>query len=205
MRVIMSVANSSSAEHYWPALSTTDTQREQLARQISEIHDGIRHLRTSLFEPLPSRPFRPERQPLLGMPNPGGKADLLGELLCVLQGDRGTDAEITALLAGDRGIEESKLIVNNGLQLVSGALDKLSYFTGAAMLSNNRNQNKSLGLSHSSTHTPISAGIRSLLYGFAFWLFHGNQETRLARMRVSQGTGLASSKYSFIIRAMLSP
>ncbi len=188
MRVIMSVANSSSAEHYWPALSRTDTQREQLASQISEIHDGIRHLRTSLFEPPLGRPFRPGIVPMLGMPNPGGKADLLGELLCVLQGNRGTEAEITALLAGDLGVEESKPIVNNGLQLVTDALDKLSYLTGAAMLSNNRNQNKSLGIIPLLyMYTDAGRYVRSLLYGFAYWLFNGNQEARLARMRIFCG------------------
>src|SRR5262249_31474091 len=168
--------------------SPADLQHEQLARQIAEIHDGVHHLRAALFEPVPSRPFCPGRVPLLGMPYPGGKPDLLGELLCVLKGNRGTEAEITALLAGDMGLAESKPIINNGQQLITDALDKLSHLTGATIVGNNLNQNKPLGIIPLLyTYTDAGRYVRSLLYGFAFWLLNRNQETRLARMRVFAG------------------
>lgn len=182
MRVIMSVCSPTSEEHYWPKARTNGGIQDTA---ITSIHDGIHQLRSTVFTPMPRRPFVPERHPIIGGISQDKKPDYLGELLCVLQGGKGIDSEILALLDIDKDASHEQ-ILSNGKNLTSRALDGLSHLIAIenVMPSTGKYQNRSLGI------VPLlyfyqdtGEFISSLVYGFVYWMLNGSPIDIMARKR----------------------
>jgi len=101
----------------------------------------------------------------------------LAELLTVMEGGKGQEAETERLMKKDKGASPEKIIVN-GWRLVDEALTTFEHLIGPSP--------KSLAI------VPLlyfyndgGRHVRSLLYGLVYWLFSGgNEGDVLARKRV---------------------
>ncbi len=122
-RVVMSIANIDSARHYWPSDVPETSNKAELAGKITEIVDGIDKLHGILFQPSYESPAKSRRlqQPLLIAPSVEMKPFYLAELLTVMEGGKGQEAETEKLMKNDKAESPEKIIVN-GWRLVDEAL-----------------------------------------------------------------------------------
>jgi hypothetical protein len=169
-RVVMSIANIDSSKYYWPANPPEGTNQNQLASKIANIVDGIEKLHSILFQPSFDSPAKSRRleQPLLIAPSVEMKPFYLAELLTIIEGGKGQEAETEKLLKKDKSALPDTIIVN-GWRLVDETLSTFDHLVGSSP--------KSLSLvpllyfySDSGRH------VRSLLYGLIYWLFSGGNE-----------------------------
>jgi len=178
-RVVMSIANIDSARHYWPSDVPETSNKAELAGKITEIVDGIDKLHGILFQPSYESPAKSRRlqQPLLIAPSVEMKPFYLAELLTVMEGGKGQEAETEKLMKNDKAESPEKIIVN-GWRLVDEALTTFEHLVGPSP--------KSLALvSLLYFYNDGGRHVRSLLYGLIYWLFSGgNEGDILTRKRV---------------------
>lgn len=178
-RVVMSIANIDSARHYWPSDVPESLHKTELVSKRTEIVNGIDKLQGILFQPPYESPAKSRRlqQPLLIAPSVEMKPFYLAEMLTVMKGGKGQEAETEMLMKKDKGAPPEK-IITDGWKLVEEALTTFEHLVGPSP--------KSLAI------VPLlyfyndgGRHVRSLLYGLVYWLFSGgNEGDVLARKRV---------------------
>lgn len=185
MRLIMSVANPESAEHYWPQDLSSLGDSSQWPNVIGKVHGGVSQMRTVLFHPTTDPiPFVPGRKPLLGTPKPAEKPTYIGQLLCVLAGNKGTDSDIANLLEHDKNAIAQQIVMN-GQRLIERTLDSLSHIVEREDPRNPKSQNKSLNIVPLLYfYQPRGDYIRGMIYGFLYWMLHGEHDEILLRKRL---------------------
>ena len=176
-RAVMSVANISSAKHYWPSQAPDGANKAALEKRILEITAGVDRVHDMLFKPPYATPIRRLAQPLLVPPDRQTRPAWLAEFLTVVEGGKGQNPETDMLMARDSGATPEELI-NNGWRLITDTQDVLDNLIGPSP--------KSLGLVPTLYfYTDAGRYVRSLLYGLIYWLFSGNnQDDILQRKRV---------------------
>ena len=100
----------------------------------------------------------------------------IAELLTVIEGGKGQLAETDKLLSQDKDAS-FKDIITGGKRLIDDSLDSLGQLIGPTQ--------KSLSLVPALYfYTHSGRYVRSLLYGFLYWLLSGDDDTILARKRI---------------------
>jgi tetratricopeptide (TPR) repeat protein len=176
-RIVMSVASVSSSRNYWPSHITDAIDASILERKVQAITLGIDRIYDTLFKPSYQSQIQTLQQPLLVAPGSHQRPYYLAELLTVLEGGRGQLAETERLLSQDKNATPEQ-IIDNGWRLVDRTLDVLDHLVG--------DQTKSQSLAIVPAlyfYTETGRYVRSLLYGFIFWLFAGSDRDVLQRKR----------------------
>jgi hypothetical protein len=176
IRNIMAISSVSSAKHYWHTKDLDEGMQEENQKKIDEIIAGVNKLHEILFKPTYETPIRRLQQPLLVPPDIQTKPLWLSQLLTIVQGGKGQNAETRKLIERDKNASPDE-IISHGRELVHDTLDVLSHLVGPSP--------KSLAV------VPVlyfytNAGryVRSLLYGLVYWLHSGSEEDILNRKRI---------------------
>ncbi len=169
-RLVMSLANITRVEHCWPTKVPDEINKSQVKRNVTEILDGIAKLHRILYEPPQDSSFRRLQQPVFAEPRtePDKKPVYLAELLTVIEGGKGQEPQTEKLIKQDQSAPPDEL-VSNGLKRIKDSLDVFSHLVGDS------SQLQSLALVPALYfYTENGKHVRSLLYGFIYWLFDGN-------------------------------
>lgn len=170
-RTVMSVANTSSAAYCWPN-SQSPRNPPEVRQNVGQILDESVRLHKLLFEPSYDSSFRRPQQPLLveSRTEPDTKPAYLAELLTVVRGHTGRDAQTERLLEQDRSATETEL-VKHGLSLLEECIGVCEHLIGPS------SQPISLSLVPALYfYADSGKHVRSLLYGFIYWLFYGKDD-----------------------------
>lgn len=169
-RAVMSIARISEPEHCWPTQESEVINDDLLKGKATLILKRVRTLHDLLFEPSYQTPINDLRQPLLAFPfaKPEKKPEWLAELLTITEGKKGQKPETELLIQKDKN-ERAPQIITNGLTLVDNALDVIGNIYG--------NSSRSLLLMPLVYfYSPLGTYVRSLLYGFLYWINHGTDK-----------------------------
>ncbi len=171
-RAVMSISNVSSAEHYWPKQLGGIEGEEVLRQEVESILENVRHLNETILQPAYTPPVRSLKQPLL-VAKRQEKPKYLAELFTVLEGRAGREADTATLIEAGYDADPVE-IIRSGNKLLNDASEAFSHLVGAS--------SKSLGLVpvfyfYSSAGRPV----RSLLYGFIYWMLNGTAEVVRSR------------------------
>jgi len=175
-RAVMSISNTATARHYWPEhISDNVSNKEELEQKIKTIRQGVIDLHSSIFEPLFHTPIRTLQQPLL-VADEYHKPYYLAEFLTVIEGGRGQATETTILMSRDRNAAPEDIVVS-GATLIEHVREALEHIQGPSQ--------RSLALIPTLYfYTDAGRYVRSLLYGFFYWLLSGESDDILQRKRV---------------------
>ena len=174
-RAIMSLANISSAKHYWDTYVPDAPNKAGLEQKVTEILTWVEEIHNVLFKPAYQTPIRSLTQPMLVTPDRQTRPVWLAELLTVIEGGRGQSAETEELLKRDTTGSPETMIVN-GWKLIGEVKDVFSNLVGASP--------KSLGLVPALYfYTDSGRYVRSLLYGLIYWLLAGADEDIVLRRK----------------------
>lgn len=106
VRTVMSIANTTSARHYWPIPSDKESlatfDKTDLDKKVKEIVIGVEKINELLFKPTYKLPVRTLQQPILVAPGADKKPYYLAELITVVKGGKGQDAETEKLINRDK-------------------------------------------------------------------------------------------------------
>lgn len=175
-RTVMSIANINSVDHYWHDKEIDEAQQEEVRRKVNDIITGIHQLHNTLLKPTYETPIKRLQQPLLVAPDAEFKPYYLAELLTVIEGGKGQKAETKDLMKRDKD-KTAEEIINNGRDLVQNTIDGLSHLIGPSP--------RSLALVPVLYfYTDAARYVRSLLYGWLYWLLSGSGIDILNRKRV---------------------
>ncbi|HYT44472.1 MAG TPA: hypothetical protein VEP90_19235, partial [Methylomirabilota bacterium] len=167
-RVVMSISDITRAEHCWPTRVDEKTNRSQVKQNVNEILQGVTNLHRILFEPIADSLSEKLQQPLFNESRlePDKKPAYLAELFTVIEGGKGRETQTERLLKQDREASPQELI-SNGLKLIKESQEILNHLVG--------NSSQSLALVPSIYfYSENGKHVRSLLYGFLYWLFTMN-------------------------------
>ncbi len=167
-RVVMSISDITRAEHCWPTRVHEKTIRPQIKQDVNEILHGVTNLHKILFEPTSDSLSEKVQQPLFNESRvePDKKPAYLAELFTVIEGGKGRETQTERLLKQDREASPQELI-SNGLKLIKEGQEVLNHLVG--------NSSQSLALVPSIYfYSENGKHVRSLLYGFVYWLFTRN-------------------------------
>ncbi len=170
-RTVMSVANTSSAAYCWPNRQSPKNPLE-VRQNVGQILDESVRLHKLLFEPPYDSSFRRPQQPLLveSRTEPDTKPAYLAELLTVIRGHTGRDAQTERLLEQDQSTTETEL-VKHGLSLLQECIGVCEHLIGPST------QPISLSLVPALYfYADSGKHVRSLLYGLIYWLFYGKDD-----------------------------
>lgn len=177
-RTIMSVANVNSASHYWPSPSSIADSEEvmDLSNKVKNIKEKVESLHIDLFKPYFNRQIFSVTLPLF-VAERQNRPHYLAELLTVLEGGKGNSASTEELLR--KGMNNSpNQIILKGDALVNSLSESISHLIGKS------NDPKSLGIVPALYfYTEKGKYVRSLLYGFIYWMLTGSEKTILNRKR----------------------
>ncbi|MCP4370632.1 MAG: DUF262 domain-containing protein [Deltaproteobacteria bacterium] len=178
-RAVMSIANIDSVEHYWPVIIPENEGSSELKQDVEEIIQGVSSIHNLLFKPAyQTKAVTRLRQPLMHIPERYKRPYQIAELLTIIEGGKGQTAETEKLLSKDRD-SSSEDIIASGKKLIDEALDSLNHLLGSSQTQ------KSLSLVPALYfYTDIGRYVRSLLYGFIYWLLSGNYSSILNRKRI---------------------
>lgn len=123
-RAVMSLANISSAKHYWPSQAPEGPNKAALEVKIGELTSGVNRVHDLLFKPAYITPIRRLAQPLLVPPDRQTRPVWLAEFLTVIEGGKGQEPETKLLLERDSNATPEELI-NSGWTLITDAQDVL--------------------------------------------------------------------------------
>ncbi len=175
-RTVMALANIDTAEHYWPVNLPQSEDKSALKQDAETIIEGTRNLHNLLFKPSYQTSVTRLRQPLMFIPEKYKRPYQIAELLTVIEGGKGQSAETDKLLSQDKDASFKDIIIG-GKRLIDDSLDSLGQLIGPSQ--------KSLSLvpvlyfyTHSGRY------VRSLLYGFLYWLLSGDDDAILTRKRI---------------------
>jgi hypothetical protein len=165
-RAVMSLTSPESAQHYWPEHVPENEDRDKLEEEVRDIIKEVNYLQSILFTPPYTKPISRLEQPLLAT-TPDKKPVYVAELLTVTEGFRGQQPQTEELLKRSQSIFPRE-IINGGHKLLKNAHEYFDHLVGTS--------SKSLAI------IPLlyfyksdGAYIRSLLYGFIFWLCQGKE------------------------------
>lgn len=176
VRTVMSISSINSAKHYWHTKDLEELKDESAQHKIEEILSGVHAIHEVLFKPTYETPIKRLQQPLLVPLDVQVKPYWLSELLTVIEGGKGQKPETRKLIERDK-TSQPEVIIDNGLQLVHDTLDALSHIIGSSP--------KSLALVPVLYfYTEAGRYVRSLLFGFLYWLTSGSEADALRRKRV---------------------
>ena len=177
-RIVMSVASVSSSRNYWPQQVDGVADPVGFQNKVNDITNGIDRIYETLFKPSVQTPhIQTLQQPLLVAPGSHQRPYYLAELLTVLEGGRGQGPETERLLAQDRNATPQE-IVDHGWDRVNHTLDVLDNLVGNATMA------KSLAIVPALYfYTDTGRYVRSILYGFVYWMFAGSERDILNRKR----------------------
>ncbi len=105
----MSLANVTSAEHYWPSDVPNGHPNDESDAQVAGILDGIREIHQTLFKPPYERIVRTLDQPLL-IASREQRPYYLGEFLTVIEGGKGREAETDQLIGKDSNATPDEIV-----------------------------------------------------------------------------------------------
>lgn len=177
-RIVMSVASITSVRNYWPTHIPEVPDSLLLEEKVEFIIQGIERIYETLFKPSYQERVQSLQQPLLVAPGAHQRPYYLAEFLTVIEGGRGNEAETEKLLTKTRESSPEQ-IINEGQRLVEHTLDTLDHLVGEA------SNPKSLSIVPALYfYTESNRYVRSLLYGFIFWLCAGSKQEILDRKRV---------------------
>jgi len=187
-RAVMSITTGTSARYYWPDEAPEGDDQERLQAQIEETVQNVDYMQRILFQPPRQRLINKVDQPFL-IADAEQKPFYVAELLTLTEGFRGQRAETEKLLEMDKGASP-KRIIENGHRILTNLRETFDHLVGSSP--------KSLEI------IPLlyfykSGGIyiRSLLYGFLYWLRQGtDEEVRLRKEIFSVYRG----SFEFILR-----
>lgn len=175
IRLIMSLTSINSTEHYWHTKDIKDCN-EAYEAKIGEIINGIYRFHDILLKPVYEIPIRRLQQPLLFAQDTQAKPLWISELLAVIEGGKGQKSDIKKLIERDQNASPEQ-IIDHGWELVNTALNAFSHLVGPSP--------KSLALVPVLYfYTDVGRYVRSLLYGFLYWLLTGSDKDVLSRKRV---------------------
>lgn len=176
VRLLMSISSLNSSKHYWHTKEITEAADDLLPEKIANILTGVHKIHEMLFLPAYETPIKKIQQPLLVPSDIPARPYWLAELLTVIEGGKGQKTETRKLIERDKNAPPQE-IINNGLKLVGDALEGLSHLIGPSP--------KSLALVPVLYfYTDSGRYVRSLLYGFLYWLLTGTENDILNRKRV---------------------
>ncbi|MBX3054502.1 MAG: HNH endonuclease [Caldilineaceae bacterium] len=177
-RAIMSISSPDNLQYYWPASVPSQAEKQDISQKVAFIREGISQITNILFDP----PYTPNhiqlKQPLMTLfgQDSDKKPYWIAEVLTVAQRGSGTSGETEKLLAKDSAGSTEELI-NNGYALVTKTLDTFEHLIGRTPLA--------LGIVPSLYfYTRSVRYVRSLLYGFTYWLLSGSDQDILLRKRL---------------------
>lgn len=176
-RAVMSVASGNTAPHYWPEEAPKGPNQAELEQNIRYIHEGVRYLQTALFQPSYRSQIQTLQQPFMVSSIPD-RPRYIAELLTITEGFRGQEPETQKLLKRNPDAEPEE-IITDGWKLVSKAVDIFEHLNGPS------NQPKSMAIVPALYfYNDAGRYVRSLLYGFIYWMFQGSDEDILNRKRL---------------------
>ena len=165
-RVVMSLTSLASLKHYWPPVDVDLSTEVQ--NKISSIIINIEKLNKLLFQPNNLTRLTSESFPLMYVPELQKKPVWISELLTVIEGGRGREAETEKLLKKGASAKPEE-IVNTGDEIVRNVLQVIEQLTGSGPTS--------LSLvPQIYFYGNDKRYVRSLLYGFIYWLFNSGVE-----------------------------
>lgn len=180
-RAVMSITSPDSLQYYWPDVVHGHDDETALISKITAIKTGITGLTNLLFEPR-HRPNNIQlQQPMMTLfgQDPDKKPYWIAEILTVTQRGQGTSAETEKLLERDNAASPEELI-SNGFALTEKANNTFEHLAGRTP--------HSLGIVPSLYfYTRSVRYVRSLLYGFIYWLLSGSENEILTRKRLFCG------------------
>lgn len=179
-RLVMSLTNVRSAPYYWPD-QPEELVSPELRDMVGDVLNGIRYMERILFYPEYRRPLSTLEQPFLAAPA-DKKPYWIAELLTVIQGYRGQTAETEQLLAADKDANPSE-IVANGHKLIIDTINVFDHVVGNPDPSDPANKSLEV-VPLLYFYKPDGSYIRSLLYGFLYWLIQGGDEEITARKEI---------------------
>ena len=175
-RTIMSIANIKSVDHYWHDKDIDELKQEETKSKVNDIITGIHQLHNILLKPPYETPIRRLQQPLLVASDAELKPYYLAELFTIVEGGKGQKTETKKLIERDKD-NPAEEIIDNGRTLVRDTLDALSHLIGSSP--------KSLAvIPVLYFYNESGRYVRSLLYGWLYWLFSGSEADILSRKRV---------------------
>lgn len=175
-RIVMSIASIASASKYWPIIIPDHPYPNQVQAKAKQIVQRIYLIHNFLFNPPYQERIQSLQQPLMVVSGAQQKPYYLAEFLTVLQGGRGQSAETDKLLSQDRSATPDE-ILDNGQKIVEQAIEVFEQMIGKT----------STSLSLVSTlyfYTESGRYVRSLLYGFVYWMFAGSERDIISRKKV---------------------
>lgn len=178
-RAVMSISSGSTAPHYWPDEfpGVSDAATVQLKERASSIVGGVRHIQATLFHPTYRLPVQRVQLPLMVASIPD-RPRYVAEFLTITEGFRGQEPETQALLRKNPEAAPEE-IIDDGEKIIRKANDILDHLIGPS------NQPKALGVVPALYfYTDAGRYVRSLLYGFIYWMFLGSEEDILTRKRL---------------------
>lgn len=177
-RAVMSIPNVDVVEHYWPQPQVDEIPDEAkiLQGKVTEIVSGIRGINSKLFAPPKPTMFTKLGWPLMDVPERYKRPYWAGELLTIFQGYQGFETDTQKLLEKGRDSTPSD-IIDSGHILIKNASNALEHLIGSSQ--------RSLNIV-ASLYFYTSSGryVRSLLYGFIYWILAGTPEEVLMRKRI---------------------
>lgn len=179
-RIVMSLSSIDNATHYWP-VETNELNDLDSRNSVEEILSGASYLNSILFSPTYRRPVNTLEVPLLHA-TIDKKPYYLAELLTVIKGFRGQEAETEQLLRADRS-EDPRIIVQNGLRLIEEAKYTFSHIIGNPDSRQDANQSLEL-IPLLYFYKSDGQYIRSLLYGFIYWLIQGTEKDLMLKKEI---------------------
>lgn len=170
-RSVMSISSGSTAPHYWP-----EDAPNGLSQTVEEITESVKYLQNVLFQPQYHIPINRLQQPFMVASIPD-RPRYIAELLTVTEGYRGQEPETQKLLKKDPDADPEQ-IITDGWHIIHKAVDIFEHLHGPS------NQSKSLALVPALYfYNDAGRYVRSLLYGFIYWMFMGTEAEILDRKR----------------------
>lgn len=166
-RTIMHIANSGESGHYWPIENISEHQREI----VSKFSDTSKSIYTKLFVPPFVLPIQELTVPILVAPAYFQKHLYLLELIPLLVWNKiAVDGEDQIELLKQDYKYDPEVVISNAETILNTLEQKLGHLVGD---SDNPLSLSLVPLVYWYNHR--GEFLRSLLYGFLYWLFNGNE------------------------------
>ena len=168
-RVVTSLAYPEFIDRYWPITNVSGESLSLEAQQSAQTIVGqCQQIEQLLWEPRNAQPgsrYRPLLVPSASEPE--SQPFYIGELLTIIQGQQGQPAQTRALM--EKSLKpDPEQILADGRNLCSKTLDALSHLRGRTVYS--------LGIVNAAYfYNPEGVAVRSLFYGFLFWITYGTK------------------------------
>ena len=168
-RLVTSLAYPEFIQRYWPTTTGgNEALSPQAQTQAQTIPDQCRQIAQLLWEPRESPPGSRLRPLLVASSSiPESQPFYVGELLTVIRGQQGQPAQTLALMRSSLS-QDPEQILTDGFNLASKTLEAINQLRGRTVYS--------LGVvSAAYFYNPDGVPVRSLFYGFLFWITYGTK------------------------------